>query len=88
MPDASFAGQQETFLNTGSDLADRVKECWASLFIERAIYYRQEQGFDDATVDIAIVVQQMVAADKSGVMFTSHPSTGCPEAIVKATWGR
>jgi pyruvate,water dikinase len=88
LPDASFAGQQETFLNvTGADLVERVKECWASLFTERAIYYRQEQGFDDATVDIAVVVQEMVDAEKSGVMFTSHPSTGSPEAIVEAAWG-
>jgi len=88
LPDASFAGQQETFLNvTGEDLLDRVRECWASLFTQRAIYYRQEQGFDHADVDIAVVVQQMVDADKSGVMFTSHPSTGAPLLTVEAAWG-
>ncbi|WP_256684707.1 pyruvate, water dikinase [Halococcus qingdaonensis] len=88
LPDASFAGQQETFLNiTGDDLVQRVKECWASLFTQRAIYYREQQGFDHRNVDIAVVVQRMVDAEKSGVMFTSHPSTGAPELIVEAAWG-
>ncbi|WP_254862428.1 phosphoenolpyruvate synthase [Halovivax gelatinilyticus] len=88
LPDASFAGQQETFLNvTGEDLLDRVRRCWASLFTQRAIYYRQEQGFDHAAVNIAVVVQQMVDAEKSGVMFTSHPSTGDATMIVEAAWG-
>ena len=88
LPDASFAGQQETFLNiTADDLLDRVKRCWASLFTQRATYYRQEQGFDHEVVDIAVVVQQMVAAEKSGVMFTSHPSTGEQKIIIEAAWG-
>jgi pyruvate,water dikinase len=88
LPDASFAGQQETFLNiTREDLIDRVKRCWASLFTQRAIYYRNEQGFEHDVVDIAVVVQKMVAADKSGVMFTSHPSTGEPKIIIEAAWG-
>jgi len=88
LPDASFAGQQETFLNiTREDLVQRVKECWASLFTQRAIYYREEQGFDHDIVDIAVVVQRMVDAEKSGVMFTSHPSTGEPEIIIEAAWG-
>ncbi|WP_336034732.1 pyruvate, water dikinase [Halobacterium yunchengense] len=88
LPDASFAGQQETFLNvTREDLVDRVKRCWASLFTQRAIYYREEQGFDHRKVDIAVVVQKMVDAEKSGVMFTSHPSTGAHEAIIEAAWG-
>jgi pyruvate,water dikinase len=88
LPDASFAGQQETFLNvTGEDLIERVKQCWASLFTRRAIYYRQEQGFAHRDVDIAVVVQRMVDAEKSGVMFTSHPSTGEDRIIVEAAWG-
>ncbi|WP_232687426.1 pyruvate, water dikinase [Halobacterium zhouii] len=88
LPDASFAGQQETFLNvTGDDLVDRVKRCWASLFTQRAIYYREQQGFEHDKVDIAVVVQRMVDAEKSGVMFTSHPSTGAHEAIIEAAWG-
>jgi len=88
LPGASFAGQQETFLNvTGEDLVDRVRECWASLFTQRALYYRTEQGFENDLVDIAVVVQQMVDADKSGVMFTSHPSTGAPIVTIEAAWG-
>ncbi|MDG5817419.1 phosphoenolpyruvate synthase [Natronococcus sp. A-GB7] len=88
LPDASFAGQQETYLNiTEDDLLDRVRSCWASLFTQRAIYYRQEKGFDHSAVNIAVVVQQMVEAEKSGVMFTSHPSTGDPTMIIEAAWG-
>ncbi|XVH30605.1 phosphoenolpyruvate synthase [Haloferacaceae archaeon DSL9] len=88
LPDASFAGQQETFLNvTEADLLRLVKECWASLFSQRAIYYRNQQGFPHDEVDIAVVVQRMVDADKSGVMFTSHPSTGEPRIIIEAAWG-
>ncbi|GAA0292555.1 pyruvate, water dikinase [Halarchaeum salinum] len=88
LPDASFAGQQETYLNvTREDLLERVKRCWASLFTQRAIYYREEQGFDHERVDIAVVVQRMVDAEKSGVLFTSHPSTGAPTTIVEAAWG-
>ncbi|EJN60711.1 phosphoenolpyruvate synthase [Halogranum rubrum] len=88
LPDASFAGQQETFLNVREkDLLERVKECWASLFSQRAIYYRNQKGFPHHEVDIAVVVQQMVDAEKSGVMFTSHPSTGEPRVIIEAAWG-
>ncbi|WP_396610363.1 phosphoenolpyruvate synthase [Haloferax sp. S1W] len=88
LPDASFAGQQETFLNvTEDDLLERVKECWASLFSERAIYYRNRKGFPHDKVDIAVVVQQMVDSEKSGVMFTRHPSTGDEQVIVEAAWG-
>jgi pyruvate,water dikinase len=88
LPDASFAGQQETFLNVRGDaLIERIKECWASLFTQRAIYYREEQGFEHDIVDIAVVVQRMVDAEKSGVLFTSHPSTGEPKLIIEAAWG-
>ena len=88
LPDASFAGQQETFLNvTGEELVKKVRECWASLFTQRALYYRNEQGFENEAVNIAVVVQKMVAADKSGVMFTSHPSTGAPVVTIEAAWG-
>jgi len=88
LPDASFAGQQETFLNvTEDDLLERIRECWASLFTQRAIYYREEQGFAHDAVNIAVVVQQMVDAEKSGVLFTSHPSTGAPRMVVEAAWG-
>ncbi len=88
LPDASFAGQHETFLNvTEQTLLDRIQDCWASMFAERAVHYRNEQGFDHATVDIAVVVQGMVDADKSGVLFTRHPSSGDREMIVEAAWG-
>ncbi|MDY6775552.1 MAG: phosphoenolpyruvate synthase [Halobacteria archaeon] len=89
LPDASFAGQQDTYLNIdgGDDVLEHVRECWASLFTQRAIYYRNEQGFPHDKVDIAVVVQEMIDADKSGVMFTSHPSTGEPQMIVEAAWG-
>jgi len=88
LPGASFAGQQETYLNiTREELLDRVRDCWASLFTQRALYYRTEQGFAHDMVDIAVVVQQMVDAEKSGVMFTSHPSTGEPVVTIEAAWG-
>ncbi|MFB6354278.1 MAG: PEP/pyruvate-binding domain-containing protein, partial [Halobacteriales archaeon] len=88
LPDASFAGQQETFLNVGrDDLLDRIRACWASLFTQRAIYYRNQQGFAPDAVDMAVVVQRMVDAEKSGVLFTSHPSTGAPSMIIEAAWG-
>jgi len=88
LPGASFAGQQETYLHvTREGLLDRVRDCWASLFTQRALYYRHEQGFADDVVDIAVVVQSMVDAEKSGVMFTSHPSTGEPVVTIEAAWG-
>ncbi|MDZ7701880.1 MAG: phosphoenolpyruvate synthase [Halobacteriales archaeon] len=88
LPDASFAGQQETFLNVDREgLLDRVRECWASLFTQRAIYYRNQQGFASQAVDMAVVVQRMVDAEKSGVLFTSHPSSGDPVMILEAAWG-
>ena len=88
LPGASFAGQQETYLNVTRDrLLGAVRDCWASLFTQRALYYRQHQGFDHTAVDIAVVVQRMVDAEKSGVMFTSHPSTGEPVVTIEAAWG-
>jgi len=89
LPDASFAGQQETFLNIKGEAAllTAVQKCWASLYGARAIYYRAKQGFDDQTVNIAVVVQQLVNSEKAGVMFTSHPITGEPLAIIEGSWG-
>jgi len=89
LPDASFAGQQETFLNIlgEDDLLDAVQRCWASLYGARAIYYRAKQGFDDRSVNIAVVVQELIRSEKSGVMFTSHPVTGEPLTIVEGSWG-
>ena len=75
LPEASFAGQQATYLNVkGADaLIAAVRDCWASLFEARAIYYRKENNFEDMKVGIAVVVQRMVQSDKSGVMFTVDP---------------
>ncbi|MGA7629039.1 MAG: PEP/pyruvate-binding domain-containing protein, partial [Methanoregula sp.] len=78
LPDASFAGQQETYLNIKGEAAliTAVQNCWASLYGARAIYYRAKQGFEEHTVNIAVVVQQLVHSEKAGVMFTSHPISG------------
>ena len=89
LPDASFAGQQETFLNIKGEknLMDAVQKCWASLYGARAIYYRAKQGFDDRSVNIAVVVQELVNSEKAGVMFTSHPVTGESLSIIEGSWG-
>ncbi|MCL2459807.1 MAG: phosphoenolpyruvate synthase [Euryarchaeota archaeon] len=89
LPDASFAGQQETFLNVSGieNVLHAVQECWASLYNGRAIYYRAKQGFDHHSVNIAVVVQQLITSEKSGVMFTSHPVTGESFTIIEASWG-
>jgi len=89
LPDASFAGQQETFLNMiGEDqVFEAVVKCWASLYGARAIFYRVEQGFEHEKVNISVTVQKMVNSEKSGVMFSSHPSTGEPQVIIEAAWG-
>ncbi|VVB92402.1 Phosphoenolpyruvate synthase [uncultured archaeon] len=89
LPDASFAGQQDTFLNIRGEqnVIDAVKKCWASLYGARAIYYRVKQGFDHSKVNLCAVVQMMVDADKAGVMFSSHPSTGEPVTIIEGAWG-
>jgi rifampicin phosphotransferase len=87
---ASFAGQQDTFLNVrGTDaLLDAVRDCWASLWTARAMAYRGRQGIDPAAVALGVVVQEMVDADAAGVMFTANPTTGRrDEAVVAAAWG-
>lgn len=90
LPSASFAGQQETFLNvTGeSNVIEKVKEAWASLFTARAIFYRESHKFDHFQVGIAIPIQKMVASDKSGVMFTVNPLTNDKKMItIEAIFG-
>ncbi|MDD4300504.1 MAG: phosphoenolpyruvate synthase [Methanomicrobium sp.] len=89
LPDASFAGQQETYLNIKGekDLFEAIQKCWASLYGARAIYYRSKQGFDDRSVDIAVVIQKLVYSEKAGVMFSSHPVTGESTTIIEASWG-
>lgn len=89
LPDASFAGQQETYLNIRGEknLLDAVQRCWASLYGARAIYYRAKQGFDHRSVNIAVVVQELIKSEKAGVMFTSHPVTGEDVSIIEGSWG-
>ncbi len=92
LPGASFAGQQETYLNiTGADnLITACKKCYASLFTNRAIVYREKMGFDHMKVYLSVGVQIMIRADKSssGVMFTVDTETGFPNALViNGAWG-
>lgn len=89
LPEASFAGQQDTFLNVkgNNEVIDYVRKCWASLFEARAIFYREENNFEHSKVYIAVVVQEMVEAEKAGVMFTVNPSTGENVALIEGSWG-
>lgn len=92
LPEASFAGQQETFLNvTGyEELLEACRKCYASLFTDRAISYRQAQGFDHLKVALSVGVQKMVRSDKAsaGVMFSLDTETGFPDVVViNAAWG-
>ena len=78
LPDASFAGQQDTYLNIIGDAAllDAVRRCWVSLFTDRAIVYRVQNHFPHRQVQLSVVVQQMVMAETSGILFTADPLTG------------
>ncbi len=92
LPDASFAGQQETFLNiTGiEEVLEACRKCYASLFTDRAISYRETQGFNHLEVALSVVVQKMVRSDKAGagVMFSIDPETGFPDDIlITSAWG-
>ena len=89
LPEASFAGQQDTFLHvSGNDeVMEYIRKCWASLFEARAIFYREENNFEHSKVYIAVVVQKMANADKAGVMFTVNPSTGEEIALIEGSWG-
>jgi len=84
LPTASFAGQQDTYLNVKGEayLLKKVKECYASLFTPRAIYYRNEQKFDHSKVGLAVVVQKMIESEKSGVAFSIDPVTNDKNRIV------
>jgi len=84
LPEASFAGQQRTFLNIEGkkDVITAVRGCWASLFEPRAIFYRHQQGFDHFRVGIAVPVQKMVQSQASGVMFTIEPVTSDSNHII------
>ena len=90
LPQASFAGQQSTFLNIKGDqqLLDAIKKCWASLFEARAIFYRVQNDFDHFKVGIAVPVQKMVQSEVSGVMFTIDPTNNDKRKIViEAVYG-
>lgn len=90
LANASFAGQQETFLNVKGDavLIEKIKQGWASLYDGRAIFYRHQQKFDNKKIGIALVVQKMVESEKSGVMFTIDPVTNDKsKIIIEAIYG-
>lgn len=91
LPEASFAGQQESFLNvTADDVVAAVQKCFASLFTDRAINYRARQGFDQLQVALSVGVQPMVHADNgsAGVMFTLDPDSGFRDVVViDGSWG-
>lgn len=89
LPGASFAGQQDTFLNvTGQTLLQKVQQCWSSLFTPRAIFYRKEKGFAHDEVLISVAVQEMIDSKASGVMFTLEPVQGDRnKVVINASWG-
>lgn len=88
LAEASFAGQQDTYLNVvGADrVVAAVRDCWASAWTDRAIWYRAQHGVEE--VSLAVVVQQLVPADSAGVMFTANPANGrTEETVITAAWG-
>ncbi|HUV26557.1 MAG TPA: PEP/pyruvate-binding domain-containing protein [Anaerolineales bacterium] len=90
LPEASFAGQQDSYLNiSGADrLLEAIKRCWASLWTARAISYRIQQGIKTEGVALAVVVQLLVPADVAGILFTANSMTGVREqALINASWG-
>lgn len=90
LPWASFAGQQETYLNIqGIDaVLEAIKKCWASLWTARAIVYRAQRSIDPTSVALAVIVQELVFADAAGIMFTINPVNGKrDEIVINAAWG-
>lgn len=90
LPDASFAGQQDTYLNIqgGDDVVRKVKECYASCFTDRAVYYREKQGFDHLDVALSAAVQMMVFSEASGVMFSVNVTNGNDDMVfIEAAYG-
>ncbi|AKB38642.1 Pyruvate-utilizing enzyme, similar to phosphoenolpyruvate synthase [Methanosarcina siciliae C2J] len=90
LPGASFAGQQDTFVNVQgkANLLYSIKKCWASLFSDRAIIYRSQNGFPHDQVKLAVVVQCMIFPDVSGIMFTADPITGNRKIVsIDASFG-
>jgi pyruvate,water dikinase len=90
LPGVSFAGQQDTFLNVQgkANLLNSIKKCWASLFSDRAIIYRNQNGFPHDQVKLAVLIQRMIFPDISGIMFTTDPVTGNRKVIsIDASFG-
>ncbi|MDX1301557.1 phosphoenolpyruvate synthase [Photobacterium sp.] len=90
LPEASFAGQQESYLNiTGiDDLLEACRQCFASLYTDRAIIYRQEQGFSHQQVALSVGVQQMIESEAAGVMFSLDTENGFPDVVmINGAWG-
>lgn len=89
LAEASFAGQQETFLNVkgNEELIESIKKCFASLFTSRATYYRNKKGFKHEQASLAVVVQKMINSDKSGVVFSKDPTFKGDNIIIEAVWG-
>lgn len=90
LPGASFAGQQDTYLNIrGNDaLLEHVRKCWASLWTARAVTYRVKQSFDHSQVALAVVVQAMIQSEVAGILFTANPVTHSrDELVINASWG-
>lgn len=88
LPEASFAGQQDTFLNVSgtANILEQIKACWVSLWSERAIAYRRENNVEDGRLEMAVVIQKMIDAEVSGVMFTRSP-TAREELVIESNWG-
>lgn len=90
LPQASFAGQQQTFLNVQGEanVVEKIKKCWASLFTARAIFYREQHNFDHFKAAVAVVVQEMIQSEVSGVAFTSDPlGRDKHKMLIEAVWG-
>jgi pyruvate,water dikinase len=90
LPDLSFAGQQDTYLNVGGEraLIEAIHDCWASLWTPRAISYRHQMGIKQEVVAMAVVVQLMIPSDVSGILFTANPVTGeRSELIINSSFG-
>ena len=89
LSDASFAGQQDSFINVkgNSELIEKIKECFASIFTARSIFYRKKKGFDDF-VGIAAIIQKMINSDKSGVMFSKNPVNSNDNIVIEAVFGQ
>lgn len=90
LPEMSFAGQQETYLNVrgAGPVLEAVKRCWASLWTARALGYRARQGIRSEDVALAVIVQHLIAADVAGILFTANPLTGDgDQMVINAAWG-